>query len=79
MNTDELRKAVLHQQKLSSQPIDWEQLERDGLIKSIRKGGVTYDVPNIAALPEHVRDRITEMKTGAGGLVRVKFKKQVRK
>ncbi len=63
------------QMKLKATPIDFDQLERDGLLKRVRKGGVTFDVPNIHLLPEHVRAHIAEASTGPNG-VRVKFSKK---
>ena len=62
------------QKKLMATPIDFDQLERDGLVKRVRKGGVTFDVPNLHLPPEHVRAHIVEASTGPNG-ARVKFSK----
>lgn len=63
------------QEKLMATPIDFDQLERDGLLKRVRKGGVTFDVPNIHLLPEHVRVHILAAGDGPNG-ARVKFSKK---
>lgn len=40
------------QMRLMSEPIDFEQLERDGIL---RKTGAWYEVLDMNRLPEHVR------------------------
>ncbi|OGI29899.1 MAG: hypothetical protein A2287_10540 [Candidatus Melainabacteria bacterium RIFOXYA12_FULL_32_12] len=74
IDKDKLRDMIKHQRDLLSQPIDFEQLEKDGLLKKIRKSGVWYEATNINLLPEHVKAQILEMSTGTNG-AKVKFKK----
>jgi hypothetical protein len=70
MENDEIRAEAERQKRLLSQPIDFAQLERDGLL---REAGAWYEVPNMHLLPEHVVAQITETAAGPNG-VRVKFR-----
>lgn len=71
LGLDELKR----QKKLLSEPIDFEQLGRDGLLKKV---GAWYEVPNIHLLPDHVRAQIVEVSSGPKG-ARVKFRRSARR
>jgi len=65
------RIEVQRQIDLINEPIDLVDLEALGLVK---KSGAWYLVPNIQALPESARVKITEMSAAAKGS-KVKFRK----
>lgn len=58
MDIDDLRAAVERQKRLLPQPVDFAQLERDGIL---RKVGQRYEVASLHDLPEHVRLRIKDI------------------
>ncbi len=67
----DLRKIGAEVEKLAK-PLDLDALERSGLVE---KTGAWYAVPNLNQLPEHVRVKVSEIKTDKNGRVLVKFKK----
>lgn len=67
MNDEEIRKMaekIEKETEIMSTPIDFEQLEKDGLIKKV---GKSYYTDNIHNLPEHVSKKITSSETTKNG------------
>jgi hypothetical protein len=75
MDKKALWDALEHRVRLLSEPIDFDQLARDGLLKKV---GAWYEVPNIHLLPEHVTVQIVEVSSGPKG-ARVKFGRSARR
>lgn len=69
------RERLEKQTRLLSEPIDFEQLERDGIL---RKVGAWYEVPDMNLLPEHVSAQAIAVSGSRSGdvLPRLKFKKR---
>lgn len=67
MNDEEIRKMaekIKKETEIMSTPIDFEQLEKDGLIKKV---GKSYYADNIHNLPEHVSKKIKSIETTKNG------------
>ncbi|OGI25442.1 MAG: hypothetical protein A2287_03455 [Candidatus Melainabacteria bacterium RIFOXYA12_FULL_32_12] len=58
MDNNELKEKIKHQKDLISQPIDFKQLEKDGLLKRVGKTSIWYEVSNVHLLPKHVSAQI---------------------
>lgn len=72
---DELRGRLASEIKEFATPINFEELEKQGLIS---KCGLWYRVPNLEALPKNVQIRINELEQDSKGL-KVKFEHVTKK
>lgn len=68
------REKLEKQKRLMSEPIDFEQLERDGIL---RKVGAWYEILDMGRLPEHVRAQAVAVSGSARGdiLPRLQFRR----
>jgi hypothetical protein len=67
------REQLDNQMRLMSESIDFDQLERDGIL---RKAGAWYEVLDMSRLPEHVRAQAVAVSgsTSGGTLPRLQFR-----
>lgn len=67
------REKLEEQTRLMSEPIDFAQLERDGIL---RKVGTWYEVLDMGRVPEHVRSQAVAVSGSASGdaLPRLQFR-----
>ena len=70
MDPDELLKKLVTETRMLSQPIDFAELERRGVIS--KAGKTWYRLHNPHDLPEHAAKKIREVVQDANG-IRVKF------
>jgi hypothetical protein len=62
MSPEELRRIIA----TIKAPVDWEDLERGGLLVRIGKTG-WYRTPNVHALPDTVMKKVTQVRSGKSG------------
>lgn len=60
-----MRQAVIRELQVMTAPIDFKQLERDGLL--VREGARYLAPKGPRSLPEHVRKQVEEWDTGKSG------------
>ncbi|ELB2917204.1 hypothetical protein QNE50_001351 [Vibrio parahaemolyticus] len=78
MNQDEIdniRKMVANESYAASQPIDFEKLISDGLIKQV---GKSYYADDFNALPDNVKKRVRNFRKGRYG-IKLEFTKETKK
>ncbi|EGQ9162802.1 hypothetical protein F7U82_24640 [Vibrio parahaemolyticus] len=72
---DDIRKMVANESYAASQPIDFEKLISDGLIKKV---GNSYYTDDFNALPENIKKRVRNPRKGRYG-IKLEFTKETKK